>query len=644
MSWTTALRLVCGSALIAAGIGTRACSAGGFVPPPQDGLVNVKRDCGAKGDGVTDDTAALKSVFEAGKNHRHPKFESGRHIYLPDGVYLVSEPIRVGDKKKFIIGQSREKTVIRLKDGAAAFRNRGRPTPVINFGKGSHRGWHFAQNFGQRMVNLTIDVGKSNPGAVGLHYHTNNYGAIYHLTIRTSDAERRGAYGLHLSSGPGPGLAWDVVVEGFDVGCRIDGGLHSMTVGRLTVRGQRVCGYEAAGNFSSLWKLTSDNRVPALIARGGHVVLLDADCRGGAGDQAAVRVDGGMFFGRNIRAAGYGKALVAKAGRGAEAAEVAGPHVREFVRPKAHSLFGNEAVSLNLPVEAPPIAPDWPDASTWTVIEPGKDSGERIQKAIDDGAEQIYLLCSGTHAIRDTIRVHGKVRRIFGAGAWYQSRGAAFGQDTLSPGPVPGCKVVRGIRKPLFRIEDGQPQRVYFEFINDVYGKAAWTFEHASKRTLVCRSAGGMYRNTVTGGKAFLLDAGPGSGCVLKGPQRVWAWQVNTESYTHNPHILNDGACLFICGYKIEKDRTNVGTINGGWTEVLGGLLYKNRQRIGMAPAFFNRDSNMSVSIGHAGRRYASLVDETRRGETKSLTPALLGGQWVPLYSGWQKRPPGALP
>ncbi|MGB2820922.1 MAG: glycosyl hydrolase family 28-related protein, partial [Phycisphaerae bacterium] len=570
MARSGAVSLLCASVAVVSAGWPGLCRAGGFVPPPGDGLVNVRTDCGAKGDGVTDDTAALKSVFEAGKTNRHPKFDSGRHIYLPAGIYLVSEPIRIGDKKKFIIGQDRARTVIRLKDNAAAFQDRGRPTPILNFGKGSRRDWHFAQNFGQRMVNLTIDAGRGNPGAVGVHYHTNNYGAIYHITIRSSDPQKRGAYGLHLSSGPGPGLAWDVLVDGFDVGCRIDGGLHSMTAGRLTVRNQRTCGYEAAGNFSSIWKLTSENRVPALIVRAGHVVLLDGDCRGGAGDQAAIRIDGGVAFCRNVRTSGYGKALSAKAGKKAPAAEIAGPNIDEFVRPKAYSLFGNEPVSLNLPVPEPPVAADWGDPRTWTAIECGKDSGRRIQKAIDDGAEQVYLLCGGTHGIQETIHVRGKVKRIFGAGAWYQSQGPAFGQDKLDPGPVPGCKVVPGVRKPVFRIEDGEPDTVYFEFINDVYGSAGWHFEHASKRTLVCRSASGTYRNTATGGKAFFLDAGPGSGCVIKGPQRVWAWQVNTESYTHNPHILNDAGTLFICGYKIEKDRTNVGTINGGWTEVLG--------------------------------------------------------------------------
>jgi hypothetical protein len=115
--------------------------------------------------------------------------------------------------------------------------------------------------------------------------------------------------------------------------------------------------------------------------------------------------------------------------------------------------------------------------------------------------------------------------------------------------------------------------------------------------------------------------------------------QTNTESYEHQPHILNDGGTLFICGYKIEKDRTNVGTVNGGFTEVLGGLLYKNRQRGDMVPAFTNRDSNVTISIGHYGVKYDSLVEEIRAGVTRNLTPAILGGQWVPLYSGWTKRP-----
>ncbi len=632
-----------GAFLVAVGGGT--ARGAGFVPPPDDHLVNVQADAGAKGDGLTDDTAALKAVFEAGKANPHPKFGNARFIYIPDGVYLVSDRIHVGDKRKFIIGQSRDGTVIRLKDRSPGFQDPAKPLPVINFGSGSRKGWQFAQNFNQRMLNLTIEVGKGNPGATAVLYHTNNSGGLYHLTLRSSDPDRLGAYGLHLSSGPGPGLVWDVLVDGFNVGCRIDGGLHSMTVAKLTVRNQRQCGYEADDNLTSLWQFRSTNRVPAIVVRRGHFVLLDAECDGGATDEAAVRVEGGMVFCRNVKTSGYGKALVARPGKAAEAVTLAGPTVEEFVRPKAYSLFGNPAESLDLPIEEPPISvDDWGDAGSWTVIKPGPDSGQRIQKAIDDGAEQIYLLGGELHRIYDTIHVRNKVRRIFGVGTVYRTVADPegvdrFGQDSLDPGAVPGAKVVPGIKKPLWLIEDGEPDTVYLEFINDSYGKAQWKLHHASKRTLVCRNAGGLYRNSVTGGKAFFLDAGPGAGTVIKGPQQVWAWQTNTESYVHNPHILNDGGMLVICGYKIEKDRTNVGTIGGGWTEVLGGLLYKNRQRIDMQPAFVNRDSNLSVSIGHAGKGYDALVVETRGRQVRALTPQMLGGQWVPLYAGWQQAP-----
>lgn len=605
-----------------------------FVPPSSDLLINVQRDCGAKGDGTSDDTAALKQAFEAGKTRPHPTFGAARDIYLPNGTYLVSDVLHVGDKKKFIIGQSREKTVIRLKPGSKAFQDSSKPRPVINYGEGSYKGWHFAQNFNQRLVNLTIEVGAQNPGAMGLLYHTNNLGSMHHVTIRSLDPQRGGAIGLDLSSGPGPGLVWDLEVDGFDSGVKIDGGLHSMTLGKIKLTNQRATGYLAAGNMSSIWGLTSVNRGPAVTLNKGHLVLLDSTCSGGDPAQAAVKISGGTVFCRNITSQGYGKGLSSSDGR-----EIAGSKVDEFVRPKAYALFGNEARSLNLPVEAPPLTADWGDPSKWVVIQPGKDSAQRIQKAIDGGAETVYLAGGHTlHEFSDTIHLRKNVRRLFGAGADYKTVGKEYGKTATFELGADGRLSDQGLLKPTFKLEDGAPDTVYLEFISDSYGASDWGVDHASKRTLVCRAVGGLtYRNSVTGGKAFFLDSGPSTGSVIKGPQQVWAWQTNTESYEHNPHIVNDGGMLFICGYKIEKDRTNVGTVNGGWTEVLGGLLYKNRQRVGMAPAFVNFNSNLSVSIAHYGQPYDSLVDEMRGGEKRSLSKDMLGGQWVPLYSGWQK-------
>lgn len=52
---------------------------------PNAPILNVK-NYGAKGDGITDDTTALNQAFKAGKN---------KTIYIPAGIYLVSETIFV---------------------------------------------------------------------------------------------------------------------------------------------------------------------------------------------------------------------------------------------------------------------------------------------------------------------------------------------------------------------------------------------------------------------------------------------------------------------------------------------------------------------------------------------------------------------
>src|SRR6185436_17898155 len=205
---------------------------------------------------------------------------------------------------------------------------------------------------------------------------------------------------------------------------KIDGGLHSMTLGKIKLTNQKSTGYLAAGNMSSVWGLTSLNKVPAVTVNKGHVVLLDASCTGGDPAQAAVKITGGVVFCRNITSQGYGKALSSSDNQ-----DVAGSKVEEYVRPKAYALFGNEPKSLNLPVTPPPISADWGDASKWVVIQPGKDSSERIQKAIDGGAETVYLTGGNAlHEFSDTIYLRKNLKRIFGAGADYRTVGKEYGK------------------------------------------------------------------------------------------------------------------------------------------------------------------------------------------------------------------------
>jgi hypothetical protein len=234
--------------------------------------------------------------------------------------------------------------------------------------------------------------------------------------------------------------------------------------------------------------------------------------------------------------------------------------------------------------------------------------------------------------------VRNKVKRISGAVTRFRSEG--FTKDKLIT--YKPLKIEKAAdKKPVWRIEDGEPDVVALEFLGDSYGSAGWAVEHASKRTLVLWAAGGQYKNTVTGGKVFFIDGGPGPGTVINGPQKAWAWHTNTESYAHNPHILNNGGTLWILGIKTEKDRTIIKTINGGFTELIGGLLYKNRERIGPAPAFVNDNANVSLSYKVTGRAYPVHVVETRGETTRELPREKTHGRRVPLYVGWRSRPQG---
>jgi hypothetical protein len=147
---------------------------------------------------------------------------------------------------------------------------------------------------------------------------------------------------------------------------------------------------------------------------------------------------------------------------------------------------------------------------------------------------------------------------------------------------------------------------------------------------------------------------------VVTGPnQWVWSWHANPESYGWQPNIRNDSGVLWMLGVKTEKDRTIITTTGGGFTDLVGGLFFKNRQRIGMVPAMINIDSHVSCSFAVTRLPYDVLVQEIRGGglspglreqetlpplrpappqapgQIRELTRQATGGMFVPLYNGY---------
>jgi hypothetical protein len=254
------------------------------------------------------------------------------------------------------------------------------------------------------------------------------------------------------------------------------------------------------------------------------------------------------------------------------------------------------------------------------------DDTAAIQRAIDSGRRIVYLPF-GLYVVKDTLHIRGNVERLLGP-CYIVPRGFNDA-DRRSP----DFKTVipfEGVRRPVFRLEDGGPPAVVVDSLMAMYGDAYWAFDHASARTWVLNSCYiGAYINTVPGGKAILNDF---SGEVHIKGQKVWARNLNTETYVHT-HNTNQGGDLWILGIKTEKDRTIVDTTAGGRTELFGGFFYKNRQRVGQAPMLTSSDSSVSYNYKAIGVPYEVQVQETRAGQTKELGVKQTGGQCV-LFVG----------
>jgi hypothetical protein len=132
------------------------CFAENIVFPADANLLDVKRDFGAKGDGTTDDTAAIKAAFE----------KTGL-IYFPNGTYLVSgafePPMQPGrsPSRRILQGQSEAGTIIKLADKTPAFSDPAKPLALFTIS------YKPEQAFRNGIRNMTFDVGKDNPAPSG---------------------------------------------------------------------------------------------------------------------------------------------------------------------------------------------------------------------------------------------------------------------------------------------------------------------------------------------------------------------------------------------------------------------------------------------------------------------------------------------
>ena len=586
----------------------------------------------AKGDGVTDDTAAIQRAITDWQGQH-------RTLFLPSGTYLVTQPLRykpgVGHGYNNLRGAGRETTTLRLKDNS--FTDAEKPQPVMSLGfngredgKGVHADW-----FNNNVADLTIDTGKGNAGAIGLQFYSNNVGSCRDVTIRSSDG---GAIGLDLAYADqnGPLLVKNVSVDGFAIGVKTGATVNSHTLEHVTVTNATRAGFENHGQCLAIRGLKVSGPSPAFVSHFGVVALIDSELRGsGATSEQSAITTGETLFARHIKTSGFKLAIENKRQKNDPTPNAPGPNVEEWVSTPPLNLFETKSPrSLNLPIlETPDVPSD--DPATWANVRcfrdlDDPDDSASIQRAIDSGATTVYFPSGAHFFLSEPVELRGSTRRIIGcfAGihAW-KPRGeqAKDGKD------IKDRKTETKDNGPSLRIGDGDSPVVV---VQDLIGEL--DIQHTSKRTLVVKNGQGI-GGTLSGGGDLFLENIVADWTFENG--RAWARQFNNERL--GTHILNKQATLWILGLKTERGGTLIETQAGGKTELLGGLSYTTNNGQ-LAPMFVSTDAEASYTIGevcYTGNPFAQLVQQTRGGETKllkrgaaPLRPSFLQGSEIPLY------------
>lgn len=640
-------------------------------------IINVtKPPFNARGDGKTDDTAALIQAYDfvaeqsrvanahvqAGrKPNGQPAstspFTDSYILYFPAGEYLVSDTILYtgapiiwksfpsapvpeldGLNKVRFIGENRERTIIRLRDRSPGF-GAGKQKPVISFSK-----IRFNNTETMNVVShLTIDTGSGNPGAIGVDHAGANLSTLRDLTIRSGDGD--GVAGIAILTSPTMGYHCDITIEGFRTGIwMVPYHVTHNSFEYVTLRGQTEAAIALDDSTTSLRKILVANAGgPAVWLRGSGSLASVTECsftaRPGVKATVAISAPKGSIFARNISNAGYAHALAVP-----EKTLPAGL-IEEFSSPASFTLpQGKEARSLNLPVEDEPEIPYPTQAGDWALVDdyiaaanldPAGDVSSAVQAALNSGKAHILFGKQQKYRIEKPVTVPAAVVRVNGLFANFQ-----------------------GTKNPVFIIKEDATAPLVFE--NFDFENTAPMLRHEAPRTLWLSSLRGpasFYKNT--NGKIrtrlFLTNvAGFGKSEAAINHQDVWARWINTESPTATNFDMVDST-MWVFGYKTEKHRTSFSARQGSKLEVFGGVTnqYSQLRLPGFSPfpAYLVEDSRAYIfaclngpdSKAELGYKIllTAQLGEQRYDYDRNDAPARPGraGQYFLMFS---VNPPGA--
>jgi glucan 1,3-beta-glucosidase len=223
-----------------------------FADQPADYKIfrNVK-DYGAKGDGATDDAAAINKAIAEGSRCGE-KCDSTTVtpaiIYFPPGTYVVSTPIIQYYYTQFI-GDANTLPTIKA---AAGFKGMGviDADPYIEGGNGAN--WYTNQNnFYRQIRNMIIDI--KGVKTAGIHWQVSQATSLQNVIFNMDEGDAGvGQKGIFQDNGSG-GFMTDLIFNGGEIGAFL--GSQQFTTRNMTFNN---CGTGIYMNWNWLWTMKSN--------------------------------------------------------------------------------------------------------------------------------------------------------------------------------------------------------------------------------------------------------------------------------------------------------------------------------------------------------------------------------------------------
>ncbi len=593
--------------------------------PRDASVLDVKRDFGAKGDGVTDDTAALQRGIDTSCGVEKP---ATAVLYIPKGIYRVTNTLVVNAPTgPWIYGESRDGVIIRLADGVKDCNSVIRTHP-------RETGPTSADWFFRTLHNFTVDVGK-NPDKDGIRWCSTNTGIIQNVRVM--------GYGkIGINNGfidqSSPNLVQDVLIEGFETGI-LEQWNWGATLSRVTIRNCRKQGVYVNAATVAIEDLVVENTPLGLFCDypndwtwwGGVVALTGGRFSGGDPNGPAIH-NRSVLHARDVKIQGMKTAIQSETPGG----NAIGSSVSEYISHDTKKLFDGAQDSSKLPIKREPLVTWEVNPNNWVCANDfgatsndNKDDTEAIQKAIDaavkSGKTTVYLRGVGIlepnwYNLDGEVSVHGSVRHVIALG---------FGR-------------ILGSEKGRFIITDKSAPVVRFQNLYAFGGSRAGVENRSTKRTLMVESCDLKVIGTGSG-DIFVTDCSSLIEMTKPG-QKLWARQLNPEGTSDIGLVQNMGADAWILGMKCEGKGIRALTCDNGRTEIFGMFNFEagGYDIKDLRPLFDVKNARFRLmgmrDMVFGGSLAPIKVREQRGNEIRTLgidkEPGWVG--WS-LYNGWSQ-------